>query len=205
MVLAFGYSRETGTTGRTGFHSFDKRHTLRGGYYRSGIRDGVHFSVPEELEEIALESKRTIEIDEFVPKDQIDELYLSNPYYLVPDGDVGAEAFAVIREAINKQGMVANKKVVFTSREHIIALEPRGKGMLGVTLRYPYEVRKEEEAGYITCDQLLRDHLRNQQQRISDVIVGTVQGKQHQLISFWLGSAKVDNQEDPSEQQAMAA
>jgi hypothetical protein len=60
-------------------------------------------------------------------------------------------------------------------------------------------------AGYITRDQLLRDHLRNQQQRISDVIVGTVQGKQHQLISFWLGSAKVDNQEDPSEQQAMAA
>jgi DNA end-binding protein Ku len=100
---------------------------------------------PEELEAIALESKRTIEIDEFVPKDQIDELYLNNPYYLVPDGDVGAEAFAVIREAINKEGMVAIGKVVFTSREHIIALEARGKGMLGVTLRYPYEVRKEEE------------------------------------------------------------
>jgi DNA end-binding protein Ku len=100
---------------------------------------------PEELEAIALESKRTIEIDEFVPKDQIDELYLNNPYYLVPDGDVGAEAFAVIREAINKEGMVAIGKVVFTSREHIIALEARGKGMLGVTLRYPYEVRNEEE------------------------------------------------------------
>ena len=100
---------------------------------------------PEELEAIALESKRTIEIDEFVPKDQIDQLYLNNPYYLVPDGDVGAEAFAVIREAINKQGMVAIGKVVFTSREHIIALERRGKGMLGVTLRYPYEVRNEEE------------------------------------------------------------
>src|SRR2546429_6484789 len=100
---------------------------------------------PEELEAIALESKRTIEIDEFVPKDQIDQLYLNNPYYLVPDGAVGAEAFAVIREAINKQGMVAIGKVVFTSREHIIALEPRGKGMLGVTLRYPYEVRNEEE------------------------------------------------------------
>jgi DNA end-binding protein Ku len=100
---------------------------------------------PEELEAIALESKRTIDIDEFVPKDQIDELYLNNPYYLVPDGDVGAEAFAVIREAINKEGMVAIGKVVFTSREHIIALEARGKGMLGITLRYPYEVRKEEE------------------------------------------------------------
>jgi DNA end-binding protein Ku len=100
---------------------------------------------PDELEAIALESKRTIEIDEFVPKDQIDELYLNNPYYLVPDGDVGAEAFAVIREAISKEGMVAIGKVVFTSREHIIALEARGKGMLGVTLRYPYEVRNEEE------------------------------------------------------------
>jgi DNA end-binding protein Ku len=100
---------------------------------------------PEELEAIALESKRTIEIDEFVPKDQIDELYLNNPYFIIPDGEVGAEAFAVIREAINKEGMVAIGKVVFTSREHIIALEARGKGMLGVTLRYPYEVRKESE------------------------------------------------------------
>jgi DNA end-binding protein Ku len=100
---------------------------------------------PEELEAIALESKRTIEIDEFVPKDQIDELYLNNPYYIVPDGEVGAEAFAVIREAINKEGMVAIGKVVFTSREHMIALEARGKGLLGVTLRYPYEVRKEQE------------------------------------------------------------
>jgi Ku protein len=65
---------------------------------------------PEELEAIALESKRTIEIDEFVPKDQIDELYPNNPYYLVPDGDVGAEAFAVIREAINKEGWLQSEK-----------------------------------------------------------------------------------------------
>jgi DNA end-binding protein Ku len=100
---------------------------------------------PEELEAIALESKRTIEIDEFVPKDQIDELYLNNPYYIIPDSDVGVEAFTVIREAISKEGMVAIAKVVFTSREHIIALEARGKGLLGVTLRYPYEVRKEQE------------------------------------------------------------
>jgi DNA end-binding protein Ku len=100
---------------------------------------------PEELEAVALESKRTIEIDEFVPKDQIDVLYLNNPYFIVPDGEVGAEAFAVIREAINKEGMVAVGKVVFTSREHMIALEARGKGLVGVTLRYPYEVRKERE------------------------------------------------------------
>jgi DNA end-binding protein Ku len=100
---------------------------------------------PEELEAVAIESKRTIEIDEFVPKSEIDELYMRDPYYIVPDGEVGQQAFAVIREALRKEGMVALGKVVFTSREHIIALEARGKGMMGVTLRYPYEVRNQDE------------------------------------------------------------
>ncbi|MFL6821710.1 MAG: Ku protein [Xanthobacteraceae bacterium] len=100
---------------------------------------------PEELEAVAIESTRTIEIDEFVPRKEIDELYLNNPYYVVPDGEVGQQAFAVIREAIRKEGMVALGRVVFTSREHVIALEPRGKGLLGVTLRYPYEIRKEDQ------------------------------------------------------------
>src|SRR6476619_8267275 len=100
---------------------------------------------PEELEAIAIESKRTIEIDEFVPKKEIDELYLNSPYYLAPDGDVGQQAFAVIREAIRKEGMVALGRVVFTSREHVTTLEPRGKGLIGFTLRYPYEVRKKDE------------------------------------------------------------
>jgi DNA end-binding protein Ku len=100
---------------------------------------------PEELEAVAIESKRTIDIDEFVPKDEIDQLYLNSPYYIAPDGEVAQQAFAVIREAIRKEGMVAIGKIVFTSREHIIALEARGKGLLGVTLRYPYEVRKEED------------------------------------------------------------
>jgi DNA end-binding protein Ku len=100
---------------------------------------------PEELEAVAIESKRTIEIDEFVPKKEIDELYLNSPYYIVPDGEVGQQAFAVIREAIKREGMVALGKIVFTSREHVISLEPRGKGLLGITLRYPYEVRQEDE------------------------------------------------------------
>jgi len=100
---------------------------------------------PEELEAVAIESKHTLDIDEFVPRDEIDELYLNAPYYIVPDGEAGEQAFAVIREAIRKEGMVAIAKVVFTSREHIIALEARGKGLLGITLRYPYEVRAEED------------------------------------------------------------
>src|SRR4051795_978916 len=112
--------------------------------YEVGKGDYIELD-PEELEAVAIESKRTIDIDEFVPKDEIDELYLNNPYYIAPDGEVGQQAFAVIREAIRKEGMVAIGKVVFTSREHIIALEARGKGLLGVTLRYPYEVRKEAD------------------------------------------------------------
>jgi DNA end-binding protein Ku len=100
---------------------------------------------PEELEAIAIESNRVIEIDEFVRRDEIDDLYFNNPYYIVPDGEVGRQAFAVIREAIKTEGMVAIGTVMFTSREHIIALEARGRGMLGVTLRYPYELRNEGE------------------------------------------------------------
>jgi DNA end-binding protein Ku len=110
------------------------------------VSKGEYIEVePEELEAVAIDSKRMIEIDTFVPRDEIDDLYLNNPYYVVPDGEVGQQAFAVIREAIRKEGMVALGKVVFTSREHVMLLEPRGKGLIGVTLRFPYEVRKEED------------------------------------------------------------
>ena len=98
--------------------------------YEVGKGDYIELD-PDELEAVAIESKRTIDIDEFVPKDEIDEIYLNNPYYIAPDGEVGQQAFAVIREAIRKEGMVAIGKVVFTSREQIIALEARGKGLLG--------------------------------------------------------------------------
>src|SRR3984893_15135565 len=99
----------------------------------------------DELENIALESTRTIDINEFVPKSDIDPRYLIRPYYLVPDGKVGHDAFAVIRETIRSMDMVAIGTVVLTSREHIIALEPLDKGLMGTLLRYPYEVRSEKE------------------------------------------------------------
>jgi DNA end-binding protein Ku len=99
----------------------------------------------EELDDIALESTHTIEIDEFVPKTEIDNRYLIRPYYLVPDGKVGHDAFAVIRETIRSMNKVAIGRVVLTNREHIIALDPLGKGLMGTLLRYPYEVRSEKE------------------------------------------------------------
>ena len=99
----------------------------------------------DELDNIALESTRTIDIDQFVPKSDIDELYLVRPYYIVPDGKVGHDAFAVIRETIRTMDKVAIARVVLTNREHIIALEARGKGLVGMLLRYPYEIRDENE------------------------------------------------------------
>jgi DNA end-binding protein Ku len=99
----------------------------------------------DELEEIALDSTRTIEIDEFVPRSDIDSRYVIRPYYLVPDGKVGHDAFAVIRETIRSMDKVAIGRVVLTNREHIIALEPLDAGLMGTLLRYPYEVRDEKE------------------------------------------------------------
>ena len=99
----------------------------------------------EELENVALESTRTIEIDEFVDRTEIDPRYLIRPYYLRPDGKVGHDAFAVIRETIREMNKVAIGRVVLTNREHIIALEPLDKGLMGTLLRYPYEVRSADE------------------------------------------------------------
>jgi DNA end-binding protein Ku len=95
-----------------------------------------------------------------VPKAEIDQLYNIRPYYIAPEGKVGADAFAVIRDVIEAMDKVALGRVVLTSREHVIALEPRGKGLMGTLLRYPYEVRDEDEyfddipAGKVTKDML---------------------------------------------------
>src|SRR5450830_652368 len=99
----------------------------------------------DELDNIALESTRTIDINEFVPRADIDDLYLVRPYYIVPDGKVGHDAYAVIRDTIKSMDKVALASVVLTNREHVIALEPRGKGLVGLLLRYPYEVRDASE------------------------------------------------------------
>jgi DNA end-binding protein Ku len=110
------------------------------------VAKGEYVEIAEdELGAIALESKKTIDIDEFVPKTEIDELYNIRPYYIVPDGEVGQDAFAVIRSIIQQMNMVAIGRVVLTTREHVVAMEPRGKGIVGTLLRYPYEIRNENE------------------------------------------------------------
>jgi DNA end-binding protein Ku len=112
-----------------------------------GYKAGEHYIeiTEDDLEAIEVESTRVINVDQFVPRAEIDDLYIERPYYIVPDGQVGQQAFGVIREAIKKKGMVAIGRVVLSTREHVIALEARDRGILGMLLHYPYEVRKPEE------------------------------------------------------------
>jgi Ku protein len=99
----------------------------------------------EELEAVQIESTHIIDIDSFVPKDELDERYLNHPYYIAPDGEAAVDAFAVIRDAMKDQQRVALAHTVLTNREHVIAIEPCGKGLLGTTLRYPYELREADD------------------------------------------------------------
>ncbi len=110
------------------------------------LRKGEYVEIEkEELEAVQIESNHTIDIDSFVPRDEIDKRYLNNPYYIAPDGKAGVDAFAVIRDAMKDQDRVALARIVLTNREHIIAIEPLGKGLLGTTLRFPYELRDEDD------------------------------------------------------------
>lgn len=99
----------------------------------------------EELDAVQVESTHTVEIEGFVPRAEIDQRYLNKPYYIAPGGKAGAEAFAVIRDAMKDKDRVALARIVITNREHIIALEPLGKGLMGTTLHYEDEVRDESK------------------------------------------------------------
>jgi DNA end-binding protein Ku len=98
----------------------------------------------EEIKSVKLESTKTIDIERFVPEGEIDRIYWDNPYYLAPDGKMAQEAFGVIRTALEKSGRIALGRIVMATRERILALEPRGKGILAYTIRSDAEVRQSD-------------------------------------------------------------
>lgn len=98
----------------------------------------------DELENVALDSTRTIDISTFTPRDTIEWIWLDTPYYLSPSEKVAQEAFAVIRDAMASQDMVGISRLVISRRERAVMLEPRGKGIVLWTLRYRDEVRDED-------------------------------------------------------------
>jgi len=99
----------------------------------------------DEIDSVKLESTKIIDIERFVAGDEIDRLYWDNPYFLAPDGKLAQEAFGVIRTAMQTSGQIALGRVVIGARERILALEPRGKGIIAYTLRTNAEVRKPDE------------------------------------------------------------
>jgi DNA end-binding protein Ku len=99
----------------------------------------------DEIKSVKLESTKTIDIERFVAEDEIDRIYWDNPYYLAPDGKLAQEAFGVIRTAMERSGQIALGRIVMSTRERILALEPRGKGILAYTIRSEAEVRQPGE------------------------------------------------------------
>lgn len=100
----------------------------------------------EEIRSVRLESTKAISIERFVPADDIDRLYWDTPYFVVPDGKLAVEAYGVIREAMSEAGQIALGRVVLSTRERLLALEPRGKGIVAYSLHTHDEVRSADEA-----------------------------------------------------------
>ncbi|MDB5651095.1 MAG: Ku protein [Hyphomicrobiales bacterium] len=127
----------------------------------------------EELEDVALESTHTIEIEKFVPRSQVDEVYFDSHYYIAPDDKVGEEAFAVIREAMQQRNVVGLARVVLFRRERILMIEPRGKGLMATTLRYDYEVRDE----HAYFDEIGEAHVAKEMLDLANHIIDIKKGK----------------------------
>lgn len=113
------------------------------GYQRA--EDDYVMLEDEDLEHVALESTKTIDVSMFTPRDEINWIWLDKPYYLTPNDKVSEEAFAVIRTAMYEQRMVGISRLVLGRRERAVMLEPRGKGIVLWTLRYGDEVREAQD------------------------------------------------------------
>jgi DNA end-binding protein Ku len=123
-----------------------KDEIVKGYEYRKGEYIIIE---PTELENLRVPSKHTIEVNQFVGLDELLPEYIEKPYFVVPENDSQAEAFAVIRKALQESGKLAIGKVSFAGREHIVAIRPAGDeahgGMMAYTLRYSNELRNERE------------------------------------------------------------
>ena len=134
----------------------------------------------DELANIAIESTHTVDIEKFVPKASIDDRYRDTPYYLAPEDKVGQEAFAVIRDAMKKKKMVGIARVVMARRERVMMLEPFGKGIMGTTLHYPYEIRSEDGVFEEIPDLKLPDQMIGLAEDIIDRMTGEFEPEQFQ-------------------------
>jgi DNA end-binding protein Ku len=109
------------------------------------ITKGRYVTVDDDdLAKVRLESTKTIDVEKFVDADELDPVYFNNPYFVVPDGAAATESYGVIRDAMRKEGKVALGRFVMGHREHAVAIAPRGKGLLAISLRDPREIVSEK-------------------------------------------------------------
>jgi DNA end-binding protein Ku len=97
----------------------------------------------DEIDALKIESTGTLDIEHFVSADEIDPVYMDGPYYVAPDDRVSDDAFSLIRDVMVRSGKFGIARTVISRRERLMVLQPRGKGILASTLRYPYEVRSD--------------------------------------------------------------
>jgi DNA end-binding protein Ku len=126
----------------------------------------------EEIQNVRLETTKALDIERFVDESEIDRLYWNDPYFLVPDGDMAVEAFTVIREAMEKAGKVALGRLVMHQRERLMALEPRGKGIVAYSIRSNREVKRPEEVFGAIPDQKPNPQMIDIATRIIDQLEG---------------------------------
>ncbi len=127
----------------------------------------------EELERIQTANTHTIDIEHFVPRAGIDDRYINASYYAAPTDEVGQEAYIVIRDAMRERKMAGLARIVLTRREHAVLVEPFGKGLLAVTLHYPYELRDDKPYFENIADLDLPREMKQLALHIVDTMKGT--------------------------------
>ncbi len=180
----------------------DRDEIVKGYEYKRGKY--VTFE-PDELEDVRMPQKHTLDMVQFVSAEEIDPVYFDRPYYLVPDNNAAGEAFAVVRDALAAEDKIGLGEIVFAGKEHLVAIRPLGKGMLLETLRYAEEVRKSE----IYFDDITKAEVDEDQLQLAKDLIGRKTakfnpGKFHdhyaeavkQLIDAKIGGQALPTEED---------
>jgi DNA end-binding protein Ku len=132
---------QKGIETESGFKQVPDAEIIKGYEYGKG-----HYALikPEEIEDLKLEAKHTIDLARFVDEDDIEPIFWEKPYYLVPDTDDGLEGYTVLRNALRDTGKVAVGQLIMHGHEHLVGIRALGKGLLLEILRYAHEVHEPE-------------------------------------------------------------
>jgi DNA end-binding protein Ku len=161
----------------------------------------------EEVDALKIESSETIDLVRFVDEKEIDPVFVNAPYYVAPEGKIATETFRVIQEAMRAEGKAGIGRVVLSSREHAVALAPRNRGMLMMTLRSPEEVRDDAEyfadIEDVPLDKEMIDMARRIiEQKAGDFVPEELTGDRYQAALRDLIARKVHGEKPPAARAA---